>query len=123
MALGEACIKLLLLEQAGNLQGAVQDINDYIRAHYREGLTIKRLSEVFYLHPAYLGQLLLKNNGLSFNEQLHNLRIEEAARLLLHNEHKNSKVAELVGYSSYSRFLKQFEKRMGMSPNEYKCKY
>ncbi len=120
LAWGEACIGLLLKEQKGKLQGTAQDINDYIKEHYREALTIKRLSEVFYLHPAYLGQLLIKKNGISFNELLHNLRIEEAEELLRIGKYTNSEVSELVGYTSYSQFLKQFEKRFHMSPNEYK---
>ncbi|KOY16374.1 response regulator transcription factor [Paenibacillus xylanivorans] len=117
---GKVCFELLLKENTFEAQGIVQDINDYIHVHFREGLTIKLLAERFFLHPAYLGQLLIRKNGMGFNELLHNLRIEEACRLLQMNQYKNSEVSEKVGYASYNHFLKQFEKRMGMSPNEYK---
>lgn len=117
---GRVCFELLLKENAAEAQGIVQDINDYIHTHFREGLTIKLLAERFFLHPAYLGQLLIRKNGIGFNELLHNLRIEEACRLLQTNLYKNSEVAEKVGYASYNHFLKQFEKRLEMSPNEYK---
>lgn len=120
LAFGRECIDGLSEDQARKSQGVVQKINDYIREHYREGLTIKKLAEVFYLHPVYLGQLLMKKNGVGFNELVHNLRIEEAVRLLRQNKYKNSEIAERVGYVNYSQFLKQFEKRLGMSPNEYK---
>ncbi|MCM3781612.1 response regulator [Neobacillus mesonae] len=117
---GRVCFELLLKENASETHGIVQDINDYIHLHYREGLTIKKLAERFFLHPAYLGQLLIRKNGIGFNELLHNLRIQEACRLLQMNQYKNSEVSEKVGYSSYHHFLKQFEKRLSMSPNEYK---
>ncbi|MFS0855640.1 response regulator [Paenibacillus taichungensis] len=117
---GRVCFEFLLKESVFEAQGIVQDINDYIHTHFREGLTIKLLSERFFLHPAYLGQLLIRKNGIGFNELLHNLRVEEACRLLQMNQYKNSEVSEKVGYASYHHFLKQFEKRMGMSPNEYK---
>ncbi|MEK4436583.1 response regulator [Paenibacillus sp. FSL K6-2862] len=117
---GRVCFELLLKENASEAQGIVQDINDYIHEHYREGLSIKMLAERFFLHPAYLGQLLIRKNGIGFNELLHNLRIEEACRLLQMNQYKNSEVSEKVGYSTYHHFLKQFEKRLNMSPNEYK---
>lgn len=120
LACGTDGIKLLLREQTKQSQGIVQEINDYIREHYRERLTLKKLGEIFYMHPAYLGQLLLKKNGISFNELVHNLRIEEAVRLLAQSELKNSEIAELVGYSHYGQFFKQFEIRKQMSPNEYK---
>lgn len=117
---GEECIELLLKEQARHSQGVIQEINDYIRQHYRENLTIKRLAELFYLHPVYLGQLLMRKNGIGFNELIHNLRIEEAATLLKQNKLKNSEIAERVGYTHYNQFLKHFEKRWGMAPNEFK---
>ncbi|ASA26094.1 response regulator transcription factor [Paenibacillus donghaensis] len=117
---GEAIIDIQLNEQNQKSRGIVQEINQYIQEHYRESLTIKQLSEIFFLHPVYLGQLLSKKNGLHFNELLHNLRIEEAARLLRENKLRSAQVAEKVGYSNYSQFLKQFEKKMSMSPNEYR---
>jgi two-component system response regulator YesN len=122
LACGEASIDILLQEQSQRSQGIVQEINNYIEVHYRENLTIKKLSEVFFLHPVYLGQLLIKKNGIHFNEQLHDRRIKESIRLLQHNKLKNSEIAEKVGYSNYSQFLKQFEKKMRMSPNEFKHK-
>lgn len=117
---GEACIELLIREQDKQSQGVIQEIMNYIEEHYRERLTLKQLSELFYIHPVYLGQLLLKRNGITFNKLVHNLRIEEAKLLLAQNELKNSEIAEWLGYSHYSQFLKQFEIRMNMSPNEYK---
>lgn len=119
-AFGQACIDLLLEDKTQRSQGVVQNINAYIREHFREPLTIKKLAEVFYLHPVYLGQLLQKKNGVHFNEMIHNLRIEEAVRLLGDGSLNNSEVAERVGYTNYGQFLKHFEKRLQMSPNEYR---
>ncbi|MBW4082777.1 response regulator [Paenibacillus sp. S150] len=119
-ACGEACIDLLIQAQHEGAQGIVQEINHYIGAHYRESLTIQKLAEIFYLHPVYLGQLLRKKNGIHFNEQLHSLRIEEAVALLRQNAMKLSEIAEQVGYANYGQFLKQFEKKMGMGPGQYR---
>lgn len=120
LSCGEECIDWLLSEQLKQSQGIIHAINSYIREHFAECLSIKKLAEVFYLHPVYLGQLLMKKNGISFHELLHDLRVEEAVRLLGENRLKNSEIAEQVGYSHYSQFLKQFEARKHMSPNEYK---
>lgn len=119
-ACGGAVITMLLQEQDERSHGIVREINRYIEKHYRESLSIQKLAEVFFLHPVYLGQLLIKKNGVTFNEQLHHLRIREAALLLRENQLKLSDIAERVGYSSYSQFLKHFEKNMQMGPNEYR---
>lgn len=120
LSCGQESIDILQSEQDRRSQGIVQEINEYIQEHFHESLTIKKLAEIFYMHPVYLGQLLMKKNGIHFNEQLHNLRIQEAASLLRQSKLKNCEIAEKVGYSNYSQFLKQFEKKMEMCPNEYK---
>lgn len=120
LSCGLDCITLLRSERAKQSQGIIHEINAYIRSHYHECLTIKQLAEVFYLHPAYLGQLLWKKNGIGFHEMLHNLRIEAAASLLREGSLKNSEIAERVGYGQYGQFLKQFEARMKVSPTEYR---
>ncbi|WP_178023855.1 response regulator [uncultured Paenibacillus sp.] len=117
---GMACIDGLIEDKMQRSQGVVPNINAYIREHYREPLTIKKLAEVFYLHPVYLGQLLQKKNGIHFNEMIHNLRIEEAIKMLRDENLNNGEVAERVGYANYGQFLKQFEKRLQMPPNEYR---
>ncbi|SEU20913.1 response regulator [Paenibacillus sp. NFR01] len=119
-ACGEAVIALLTAEQDRRSQGVVNEINGYIAEHYRDSLTIQKLAEKFYLHPVYLGQLLLKKNGIHFHEQLHRLRIAEAEALLRGGKFKLSEVAERVGYANYSQFVKQFEKKNGMGPSEYR---
>lgn len=117
---GEMAIDLLMREQNQKSHGIVQEINEYIGAHFQESLSIQKLAEVFFLHPVYLGQLLIKKNGMTFNEQLHHLRIQEAAVLLRGSKLKLSEIAERVGYVNYGQFLKRFEKEMHMGPNEYR---
>ncbi|UUZ79743.1 helix-turn-helix domain-containing protein [Paenibacillus sp. P26] len=107
--------------QRDQSRGIIHEINAYIRNHYSESLTLKGLAEKFYIHPVYLGQLFARKNGISFNEYLHDLRIAEAQRLLRETDLRSYQIAEQVGYVSYDKFLKQFEKRLGMKPNEYKA--
>ena len=120
LSCGETAIDLLVREQANKSHGVAGEINQYIGGHFRESLTIQKLAEIFFLHPVYLGQLLIKKNGITFNEQLHHLRITEAAQLLRENKLKLSEIAEQVGYANYGQFLKQFEKKMQMGPSEYR---
>ncbi|WNS43050.1 response regulator [Paenibacillus sp. MMS20-IR301] len=120
LSCGERAIHLLVREQNHKSHGIVQEINRYIGEHYHESLSIQKLAEVFFLHPVYLGQLLIKKNGMTFNEQLHQLRIQAAAHLLRGSKLKLSEIAERVGYANYGQFLKRFEKEMHMGPSEYR---
>jgi two-component system response regulator YesN len=91
-----------------------------LREHYRESITIKELAERFYLNPVYLGQSFAVKYGVGIIDYVHDIRIEEAMRLLRETDQTSAAVAEALGYSSYQHFLKQFEKRTGVKPTEYK---
>ena len=100
--------------------GILVGVADYLRLHYRETITIKEISEIFYLNPVYLGQAFARKFGTGILDFLHDLRINEAKRLLLETNTTGSAAAESLGYGSYQHFLKQFEKRTGMKPTEFK---
>ncbi|WP_240546428.1 response regulator [Paenibacillus artemisiicola] len=106
--------------QAKRAGGTPSKVAEYLRAHYREPLTIKELAERFYVHPVYLGQSFSRKFGTGILDFAHDLRIAEAKRLLRETDASAGAAAEAVGYRVYQQFLKQFEKRLGMKPAEYK---
>lgn len=106
--------------QAKRTGGTPAKVAEYLRAHYKEPLTIKELAERFYVHPVYLGQSFARKFGTGILDFAHDLRIAEAKRLLRETDAAAGAVAEAVGYRVYQQFLKQFEKRLGMKPAEYK---
>ncbi len=104
------------------IQGSVMlDIDQFVQEHYRSNLSIKQVAARFYLNPVYLGKAYHEKFGLGLLDRLHDLRIEEARRLLRTTDHIFKVIAEKVGYAQYNYFLKQFEKRTGMKPFEYRA--
>lgn len=59
-----------------------------IKENYAANLTLKGLSEKYYVNSAYLGQLFRKKYGLSFKDYLNNFRMEQAAGLLIRTDKK-----------------------------------
>ncbi|MCZ8521302.1 MULTISPECIES: response regulator [Paenibacillus] len=103
--------------QTGSTQAQVAD---FLRRHYRETFTIKELADRFYINPVYLGQSFSRKYGVGILDYIHNLRIEEAQRLLRETNVASYVIAESLGYCGYQHFLKQFEKRLGMKPAPYR---
>ncbi len=99
---------------------SIYKIEKYIKKNYKNSITIKDMSKKFYMHPVYLGQLINKKFGMSFNEYIHKLRVEEAKRLLEETSMKVNEIAIEIGYSSYSVFLQYFEKNTGVKPMDFK---
>ena len=81
------------------------EIEREIRENYAKNITLKSLSEKYYVNSAYLGQLFRKKNGQSFKDYLNNYRMERAADLLLHTDKKIVEIAEEVGYHDLDYFV------------------
>ncbi|MFC5470834.1 response regulator [Cohnella suwonensis] len=113
-------IEELRLLQAGKPAGTMADIDRYILEHYRTALSIKEVASRFFLNPVYLGKAYQDKFGHGLLERIHDLRIQDAKRLLRQTDRKTSAIAEEVGYGQYNYFLRQFEKRVGMKPAAYR---
>ncbi|CAI6077725.1 Protein-glutamate methylesterase/protein-glutamine glutaminase [Paenibacillus sp. JJ-100] len=116
----QAAVTSLRQKQLGGTQAMVAE---YLQQHFRDTFTIKELAEKFFMHPVHLGQSFMRKYGKGVLDMVHDLRIEEAMRLLRESGDASCAIAEQVGYKSYQHFLKQFERRTGLKPAEYRLKH
>lgn len=91
----------------------------YIQSHYQT-LTLESLAETFHYNPSYLSRLIKKNTGQTLVEILTNLRISRASDLLLHTDVTVEDIAKSVGYDSADHFSRQFKKKTGTAPRDYR---
>lgn len=95
-------------------------IRKYIDENYSKDLSLKSLSEIFYMNSAYLGRLFKNNMGESFNDYLNKVRISEVKKSLLQGNEKIYSLITRVGYSNHEHFYRQFKRYEGISFAEYK---
>ncbi|HZJ57300.1 MAG TPA: helix-turn-helix domain-containing protein, partial [Clostridia bacterium] len=114
---GAAYIKTLRERQS---MGPIAKVEDYIRQNFREDITLKGIAEEFFMNPVYLGQLFKKTFGIYFSDYLHNLRVEEAKKLLRRTDMKVYEIAADVGYRDTDYFVSRFAKEVNMTPSQYK---
>lgn len=106
-----------------NIRGSVMgDVEQYIKEHYAENLTLKDLGQKYFINSAYLGQLFRKTCGVSFKDYLNNYRIDMAASLLLHTDLKNYEIMEKVGYHDLDYFINKFIALKGCTPSRFRRK-
>ncbi|BFH64324.1 response regulator transcription factor [Paenibacillus azoreducens] len=98
----------------------VKQVLHQIRTKYAEELSLKTLGYEFNIHPFYLGQLFLKETGVSFSDYLNSHRIKQAKTLLTETQMKTSEISRSVGYLEPGYFYRQFKKYTGMSPTEFR---
>lgn len=97
-----------------------EKIIDLIHTKYKEDLTLTGLAQVFYMNPAYLGQLFKKETGQSLNAYLRNYRVTQAKRLLLNTNLTVTQIAYESGFQNLRSFYLAFGNQEGKTPKEYR---
>jgi AraC-like DNA-binding protein len=83
------------------------------------GLTVSELANKLNLERSYFTALFTRKLGLSPKEYLTDIRMKQAAMLLLQYDYNITVTALSVGYSDVYNFSKMFKKYYLMSPKEY----
>ncbi len=101
-------------------QGVLRDVEKEIRSHYAENISLREMSQKFFINSAYLGQIFKKKYGQSFKDYLTDVRIKEAAKMLATTDKKIILISEEVGYKDSDYFVQKFIERMGCTPSKYR---
>lgn len=106
----------------GTLSPIVQLAAEYVRTSAIEGTggSIKEFCAKNGMSPAYLGHIFKKETGVFFNEYLNQCRINRSVILLRNPNNKIKDIAENVGFTSVSYFVKCFREKKGISPAKYR---
>lgn len=107
----------------GSPPALIQNVMEYIHAHFSEEINIQDIASQFSITPAYLIRLFKKQTNIPPIEYLTKYRIEQACYYFTHTLMSIGEVAELCGCSNQFYFSKAFKAVKGMSPSEYKIKY
>ena len=96
----------------------VNDITGYIRKHYAEKLSLTQIADQFYLTQSHVARLFKKHTGESVLNYIHQVRIENAKKLLEEGVSVKD-AADQVGYDSLNNFYNYFKRYTGTTPAEY----
>lgn len=92
----------------------------YIYDHLHEQITIDTLSRQVALHPCYLASLFKKETGTTIHSFILNKRLETAEKMLKNSVYSCADIANTLCFSSQSHFIREFRKKYGMTPGEYR---
>jgi len=96
---------------------------NFISTNYMKPITIDDLEEVSSLSRATLERKFLEYAGKSPMQYIHELRLNQAAVMLIDNTSSIMDISFDVGYQTLSCFNRQFLKYYKMSPSEYRKKH
>ncbi len=98
----------------------VQRVLDYMESHYEENIKMETIANLFHYNNAYLGKVIRREKGDSFNNILDQIRIRKAMELLKNTDDKIYQISEQVGFRNIDYFYTKFKKYAGISAKEYR---
>lgn len=98
----------------------VADIQKYLSDNYQKDLSLKFLSDKFYLSETYLCDLFKRHSNVTLSSFIRELRLNNACEMIKKGNFSLSQIAETVGYKDYSYFGKLFKNRFKITPEEYR---
>ena len=106
-----------------NTPSIVASIQLYLYRHLKENISLKDLSDTFFLTKTYLCDIFKEQTGKTILEFLREIRLYKAAELLRKTEETINEVASECGYNDYSYFIRHFKKIYGSTPDQYRKNY
>lgn len=97
-------------------------ITAYIREHYQEELSLESVAEIFGYSPTYLSKMFQKYAQINYKSYLQSVRVGYAYKDLENTDAKLSEIAAKHGFPNQKAFAKEFQKKYGMLPSEYRKK-
>ncbi len=103
-------------DYAPSILGAIE----IIKRDYAKPLSLTRLSEQLFVHPAYLSNIFKKQTGMALIDYINHYRVERAKDLLIDPLNKIFWITEQVGFVNQRYFSQVFKRITGLTPVEYR---
>lgn len=96
-------------------------VKEYIDNNFTSpNISVKEISNIFYINPAYIGQIFKKSFDESISEYITKKRMDFAEYLLKNKKYSIEEVAEKTGVVDYFYFNKLYKKYKGITPGKLK---
>lgn len=108
-----------VLRQNKNLN-RLSKITNYIKENYNQEISLESIAEIFGFSPTYLSKLFKMYGKVNYKSYLQNIRVEYGYRELVNTDLSISDIAMNHGFPNSKAFSKEFKKRYGKLPSEYR---
>lgn len=110
------------LTDVSKSMNTIHQIQKYVDEHCIEPVTLKKVSDMFFIDMCYLSRLFKRTCGFSFKEYLILKRLSKAKDLLVEEDMSITKVCTYSGFGNVNHFIRIFKKIEGISPFQYRKK-
>ena len=110
--------ELIAMQKKVSVTSLSENVMHYLQEAFADAsLTADRLAEQFNVSRSYLYRIFRESYGVTPSDQLEQIRMEHAKKLLAETELSVTDIASACGYNSSNTFYKAYKKRFGCTPN------
>lgn len=128
------CLLMLILNEVKQARSALTDTPmegtnrvsqalDFIQKNSLKSISLKDVANHLHLSPAYLATTVKKSTGYSVGEWINRNRLTHACSRLMHTDEKVDAIANQVGWTDVTHFIRMFKKAYGQTPAAWRKHY
>lgn len=92
----------------------------YISMNFANNIKVSDIASHLNINRSYLYKIFKKITGISIEEYIVSVKINEARRLLDETNLSIDEITSIIGYCSSAAFYKAFKQQTGLTPKQYK---
>lgn len=101
----------------------IDNIVKFVLIHYKEKISLQDISDQLYLNPQYISRYFSKQMGITLNNFISNIRLQESINDLSNSDKKITFVALDNGFPNLKSYFKAFKEVYNMTPSKYRSLY
>ncbi len=98
-------------------------VHEYIRSHTETVLQAKEVAEHFGYNADYVSRVMKTHYGKTLQQQIVDVRLQQAKYLLQTSEYTVDRIARELGYEDANLFVKFFRYHTRIAPTAYRNRY
>ncbi len=101
----------------------IKKANEYIANNFVKKITLDDIADHVGINKSYLQRQYKKYTGSTILNAINTLRVKNATYYLKSTPYPVKKIAEMIGFSSKQQIEYEFQKRIGISPSDYRKQF
>lgn len=96
---------------------------DYMDQNFQKNITLREVADLVNMTEVSFSRFFKARSGVTFSDSLLELRLGQAARLLIDTTQSVAEVAYNCGFNNISNFNRLFKKKKGCTPTDFRVDY
>ena len=99
----------------------INKVKDYISVHYAEDIGLESIADMVGMAPSAFSRFFKQHTGRKLVDYLIDIRLGNAARLLVDTTTSISEICYACGFNNLSNFNRSFKARRGYTPRDFRA--